>query len=93
MTPNHPKQPWRTPQQPGRRPSEHRRVRSASRSKVKRILSAGLSRVVIPIPSRAEQDDIVATLDAFDTLVNDLSIGLPAELTARRKQYEYYRVS
>lgn len=48
---------------------------------------------MIPIPSRAEQDDIVATLDAFDTLVNDLSIGLPAELTARRKQYEYYRVS
>ena len=31
------------------------------------------------------------SLDKFDALVNDLSIGLPAELNARRKQYEYYR--
>jgi type I restriction enzyme S subunit len=30
-------------------------------------------------------------LDKFDDLVNDISIGLPAELNARRKQYEYYR--
>lgn len=30
-------------------------------------------------------------LDKFDTLVNDLSFGLPAELNARRKQYEHYR--
>jgi type I restriction enzyme S subunit len=45
----------------------------------------------IPIPSLAEQDGIVAILDKFDALVNDISIGLPAELNARRKQYEYYR--
>ena len=32
-----------------------------------------------------------AILDKFDALVNDLSIGLPAEINARRKQYEYYR--
>ena len=38
-----------------------------------------------------EQERIVALLDSFDALVNDLSIGLPAELAARRKQYEYYR--
>ena len=44
-----------------------------------------------PIPSLAEQDRIVAVLDKFDALVNDLSVGLPAELAARRKQYEYYR--
>ena len=30
-------------------------------------------------------------LNDFDALVNDLSIGLPAELAARRKQYEHYR--
>jgi type I restriction enzyme S subunit len=30
-------------------------------------------------------------LDKFDALVNDISIGLPAEIEARRKQYEYYR--
>ena len=36
-------------------------------------------------------DDIAAVLDDFEALVNDLSVGLPAELTARRKQYEHYR--
>jgi type I restriction enzyme S subunit len=33
----------------------------------------------------------VSILDKFDALTNDLSIGLPAEINARRKQYEYYR--
>lgn len=45
----------------------------------------------IPLPSLDEQRRIVSILETFDALVNDLSIGLPAELTARRKQYEYYR--
>lgn len=45
----------------------------------------------IPIPPIAEQQRIVSILDRFDALVNDISIGLPAELAARRKQYEYYR--
>jgi type I restriction enzyme S subunit len=45
----------------------------------------------IPVPPLDEQDRIVAILDHFDALVNDLSIGLPAELAARRTQYEHYR--
>lgn len=45
----------------------------------------------VPVPPRAEQERIVATLDKLDALVNDISIGLPAELTARRKQFECYR--
>jgi len=45
----------------------------------------------IPIPALEEQARIVAILDKFDAMVNDLSSGLPAEIAARRKQYEYYR--
>ena len=44
----------------------------------------------IPVPL-SEQQRIVSILDKFDSLVNDISIGLPAEIEARRKQYEYYR--
>ncbi len=47
--------------------------------------------VTVPAPPLADQQRIVAILDKFDALVNDLSVGLPAELAARRKQYEYYR--
>jgi type I restriction enzyme S subunit len=50
-----------------------------------------LNRVKIPIPTLAEQERIVGILDKFDALVNDISVGLPAEIAARRKQYEYYR--
>ena len=48
-------------------------------------------RMQFPIPSLSEQQRIVDILDRFDTLVNDLSQGLPAEIEARRQQYEYYR--
>ena len=50
-----------------------------------------VKKISIPIPSLAEQERIVAILDKFDALVNDISEGLPAEIEARRKQYEYYR--
>lgn len=43
------------------------------------------------VPSMEEQERIVSTLDRFDTLCTDLSSGLPAEIEARQKQYEYYR--
>ena len=44
-----------------------------------------------PFPSVEEQERIVQILDKFDKLVNDISEGLPAEIEARQKQYEYYR--
>ncbi|WP_312338562.1 restriction endonuclease subunit S [Sphingobacterium sp.] len=50
-----------------------------------------LSKIKIPILSLEEQKHIVSILDKFDTLVNDISVGLPAEIAARRQQYEYYR--
>lgn len=45
----------------------------------------------IPIPPLDEQARIANILDKFDALVNDLSCGLPAEIRARRQQYEHYR--
>ncbi len=45
----------------------------------------------IPFPSFEEQQRIVNILDRFDELCNDISEGLPAEIEARQKQYEYYR--
>ncbi len=46
---------------------------------------------VIPLPVIEKQQEIVDTLDLFDNLCNGLSSGLPAEIEARQKQYEYYR--
>lgn len=60
-------------------------------TKVRRISGNSLAKIRIPVPPLAEQARIVAILDKFDALVNDLSSGLPAEITARRQQYEYYR--
>lgn len=45
----------------------------------------------IPVPPLEEQQCIVDTLDHFEKLCNDISKGLPAEIEARQKQYEYYR--
>ena len=45
----------------------------------------------IPLPPLHIQEEIVSILDRFDTLVNDISKGLPAEIEARQKQYEFYR--
>mgnify|MGYP003954286539 CR=1 FL=1 len=56
-----------------------------------KLNKANLNRIPIPVPPLGEQERIVSVLDKFDALVNDLSIGLPAELAARRRQYEYYR--
>ena len=50
-----------------------------------------LNRILIPVPSDDEVQRIVGVLTRFDTLCNDLSSGLPAEIEARQKQYEYYR--
>jgi len=50
-----------------------------------------LANVSVPIPSLEEQQRIVDILDRFDSLTSSLSEGLPAELAARRSQYEYYR--
>jgi type I restriction enzyme S subunit len=58
---------------------------------IQRLYNNNLRKIKIKVPPLAEQERIVAILDKFDALANDISIGLPAELNARRKQYEYYR--
>lgn len=50
-----------------------------------------LNKVKLPVPPLEVQQRIVDILDRFDALCNDISNGLPAEIEARQKQYEYYR--
>lgn len=50
-----------------------------------------LRKIAIPLPLISEQKRIASLIDRFDTLCNDLTSGLPAEIEARQKQYEYYR--
>lgn len=50
-----------------------------------------LAKIPVPIISIKEQEKIVNILDRFDKLSNDILEGLPAEIEARQKQYEYYR--
>ena len=47
--------------------------------------------IEIPVPSLATQQKVVDILDRFDALTTSLTDGLPAEIAARRQQYEYYR--
>ena len=50
-----------------------------------------VSEYCIPVPNKDKQIEIVNILKRFDALCNDISDGLPAEIEARQKQYEYYR--
>ena len=50
-----------------------------------------MEKVRIPIPPLEIQREIMQVLDRFNALVNDISSGLPAEIAARRAQYEHYR--
>ena len=56
-----------------------------------KLMSNQMSNIEIPVPPLPVQEEIVRILDKFSTLVADISEGLPAEIEARREQYEYYR--
>lgn len=58
---------------------------------IKRLYNTNLSKTIIAYPSLSDQQCIVSILDKFESLVNDLSEGLPAEIAAVQEQYEYYR--
>lgn len=57
-------------------------------TKVIRVSGDSMAKFKIPLPPLSEQERIVSILDKFEALVNE---ELPAEIAARRKQYEYYR--
>ena len=56
-----------------------------------KINKDAIGKVNILLPPLAEQERVVTILDRFDALCNDLTSGLPAEIEARQRQYEYYR--
>ena len=60
-------------------------------SSMKNITMTNIRKFKIPLPSIEEQERIVNILDKFDKYCNNISEGLPAEIEARQKQYEYYR--
>ena len=69
-------------------------------SKLRKIISPGgqtkfnkteFKKIKLQLPPLYIQNRVVNILDKFDTVCNDISIGLPAEIAARQKQYEYYR--
>lgn len=66
-------------------------VRNSKGAKMPRGDKKAVMQFEIPVPPLDVQHQIVQILDRFDALCNDLTQGLPAEIEARRKQYEYYR--
>ncbi|MCD7843219.1 MAG: restriction endonuclease subunit S, partial [Clostridiales bacterium] len=58
---------------------------------IPQLTAPQLKREMIPVPSIDVQRRIVHVLDNFDAICSDLNIGLPAEIKARQKQYEFYR--
>ena len=58
---------------------------------IPRLYNDNIAKAVIAVPPIEEQKRIVSILDRFDAICNDLTSGLPAEMEARQKQYEYYR--
>lgn len=59
--------------------------------KICSISSKSIGRSLIPVPSLSEQERIANILDRFEALSTSLQSGLPAEIAARRQQYEHYR--
>ena len=58
---------------------------------IPRLYNDNIAKAVIAVPPIEEQKRVVSILDRFDAICNDLTSGLPAEIEARKKQYEYYR--
>ena len=71
--------------------AQKQKSRGKVKSKVVHSSVPAIKDIKIPIPPLETQAKIVSILDRFDALCHDLTQGLPAEIAARKKQYEYYR--
>ena len=70
----------------------HKQIKKyVSEGKICSISADSIGKAEISFPTLVEQERIVGILDRFNALCNDISTGLPAEIEARQKQYEYYR--
>lgn len=58
---------------------------------VPHVSGENLASILLSVPTLEQQKKIISILDRFETLCNDMTAGLPAEIEARQKQYEYYR--
>ena len=67
------------------------RFHSDNAMPINQITKQDFDLIKIPVPPIDEQERIVKILDRFDKFCNDLREGLPAEITARKRQYEFYR--
>ena len=65
--------------------------KSSDGGTISRLYNDDIRKTPVPVPTLSEQQRIVDILDRFDALYNDITSGLPAEIEARQKQYEYYR--
>ena len=66
-------------------------MRSVKAGKMPRGNKEMIMKYQFPLPPLEVQKRIVEVLDNFEKICNDLNIGLPAEIEARQKQYEFYR--
>ena len=70
---------------------EYRVLKALGQGSQSNLNAQTIKQYKIPLPPLPEQRRIVSILDRFDALCNNLTSGLPAEIAARQKQYEYYR--
>lgn len=70
---------------------QDQKLQYVSEGKVVRVSGANMAEIRVPVPSRAEQERIVTSLNTFDALVNSRTTGIIAERDARQRQFEHYR--
>lgn len=71
--------------------AQQQKSKGKIKSKVVHSSIPAIEEIEIPLPDLEVQNRLVNVLDYFDAICTDLNIGLPAEIEARQKQYEYYR--